>query len=457
MCYLNFLFGIHNNAVVLYIIGKGTGRKPKSLSFFLGKSFKLQTSVEHWNKKEKRFNEEIPPRSSKGKPTPIPTATEENKKLEALKKELEAFASSFNCFSIENFLNCWEAAKNIEESKEFTLLTYSQHLVQLWKEGKANTKYKKATTNWQLYQKFTHKLQGKSYRDIMNWANEIKKFAEMPISQINDDVYQDFAKFCVKNNISKETINFFRIVVYHYQRQFKGNEDFKFNLKAIKKITENQKQQISKTIALSTTQFELFKNADLSKILPKCTAHIKMCHDALLLLYYTFSRPTDLISFKIEDLRTKEVKGEEVIYWRYCAQKKCNYGKPTLVPLHENALKIINKYKGNRKSGYLFPFACNKNDKPKKRNTNKYSTDMGNLLQAIAKHYNWQLEENEKFASYSMRKSAITHAIENKVYSVETIANWAQTSIEEINAVYCDYEMIANHEFLKARNKRTIV
>ena len=119
---LTFKFGIHNDAVKLYIIEKATGRrKNKSLSFFFGKSFKLQTNIEHWNKKKERFDEEIFSNSLKGKPTPIPTALEDNKKLKALKKQLEELASSLKNSSIDNFLSCYGAAKKIDACKVPTL------------------------------------------------------------------------------------------------------------------------------------------------------------------------------------------------------------------------------------------------------------------------------------------------------------------------------------------------
>ena len=134
---LTFKFGIHNDAVKLYSIEKEAGRrKHKSLSFFLGKSFKLETSIkDYWNAKENQFIEEIPSNSKKGKPVPIATAIEDNKRLTELKKQLEELASTIQCSSIESFLNCWEAAKNIEASKEFTLVGYSEYLYKLKEKG----------------------------------------------------------------------------------------------------------------------------------------------------------------------------------------------------------------------------------------------------------------------------------------------------------------------------------
>lgn len=443
---LTFKFGIHNDAVKLYIIEKATGRrKNKSLSFFFGKSFKLQTNIEHWNKKKERFDEEIFSNSLKGKPTPIPTALEDNKKLKALKKQLEELASSLKNSSIDNFLSCYEAAKKIDACKVPTLLEYATTLCELWKTGNATPDCPQITTNYQLYAKFTNKLQGKIKGKTMEWANDIKKFADMPISNIDLKVYEEFVTFIIENKISKETIRYFSSVVHHYFNTQK--KDIRFSCKGIDNIFKRYKQNKHTSVALTDKQFQDFINVDLRNVLPKYSKYNQMCYDALLLLYYTTSRPVDIVNIQIQDIDINE----KVPYWEYCAYKKRNHSEVNDIEIPQislcpKAMEIINKYKGNRNEGYLFPFACNVGNK-RNRNTNHHTTDMGDLLKKIALYYKWKQKKGEVFCAYSMRKTGITHNL--RVYSVENTAYLAQTSIDEIYSVYLNKKINARNAVMK--------
>lgn len=462
---LTFKFGIHNDAVKLYIIEKETGkRKNKSLSTFWGKTYKLQTNIEYWNKTNERFIEEIPSNLKKGKAIPIITAIEDNKRLTELKKQLEELASTIQCSSIESFLNCWEAAKNIEASKEFTLVGYSEYLYKLKEKGEEDIV---RTTNYQLYKKFFYKLQGKIKGKTMDWANEIAKFAEMPISQINDEVYQKFALFCVNNKISKETIRYFYHVVYHYQHETCKNNGFRFNLKAITEITKNyQKTNEHTAIALTQKQWKEFLAVDLREVFPNANAKImglkQLYYDTLLLLYYTASRPIDVISMKIEDVEYDDE--ENILCWEYSAHKLKNLHardgiETPQIPLPPETMDIIKKYKGNRKKGYLLPFTCNLNNAItcRSQQTNHYSTDMGCLLQAIAKHYNWKQKEGKVFTAYSIRKTRLTH-MKGENMDYDNIAYIAQTSEKELRKVYVDRKSIAKKQMKEiCYSKKTAV
>lgn len=455
MCDLLFKFGIHNKAVKLYIIEKETGkRKNKSLSFFLGKSFKIQTSIEdYWNAKNERFKEEITSNSKKGKPISIDTAKQDNKQLEALKRQLEELASTWESTSIDSFLKSYEASKNVEAKKEFTLFEYSEYLYKLKENGEED---KIKTTNYQLYKKFYFKLQGKISGKTTDWANNIKRFANKPISQIDNKIYQDFASFCVDNHISKETIRYFCHVVYHYQHEMCKNNAFRFDLKKINDISKNCKKQSKHTaIALTDKQWNEFLSVDLKKVFPsvtlKSTQRNQLLYDSLLLLYHTASRPIDVISMKIEDI---DIDDDNIPYWEYTAHKLTNYKIKELketpqIPLSPEAMKIIEKYKGNRKKGYLLPFSCNINDNYSKDmrswKTNHYSTDMGVLLQTIAKYYGWKNKDGETFTSYSMRKTKLTH-MRNENFSYDNIAYIAQTSEKELKKVYVNRQMNAKKQ-----------
>ena len=112
-------------------------------------------------------------------------------------------------------------------------------------------------------------------------------------------------------------------------------------------------------------------------------------------------------------------------------------------------MKIIEKYKGNRKKGYLLPFGCNIKDNYSKDmrswKTNHYSTDMGVLLQTIAKYYSWKNKDGETFTSYSMRKTKLTH-MRNDNFSYDNIAYIAQTSEKELKKVYVNRKINAKKQ-----------
>lgn len=122
------VFGVHNKQIKVYAI-MGKERKNKALSFF-GNNYKVVTSVEYWEKANQCFATHI------SRNIPIPTAKEDNKRLEELKRLLEEIANIKDYSSCDDFFAAYNTAKSVEAAKVPTLLEYARIFAQLWKDNK---------------------------------------------------------------------------------------------------------------------------------------------------------------------------------------------------------------------------------------------------------------------------------------------------------------------------------
>lgn len=423
-------YGLHNNQVKLYVVINGK-RKNKALSFF-GNNYKVETSVDFWNNTNKHFN------------PLIVTAKEDNKRLEELLRILEELASIREYSNCDDFFAAYKTANSVEAAKIPTLLEFAKIYAQLWKDNKVMGKdYDYKSGNYVIYEKFVRRLQGYQYKKLQPWANEIKVFADTPITEIDNDKYNDFVCFLISHKLPiKDSLNAFRAMVYYYQHWILRHRNFKFALFAdYKKSVQKSKKRKTKIQALTNEQVIQIAKMDIKAICPKMDdARKQLYKDTLLLMYGLVSRPIDILSMKIEDIK----KGQNEYYWVYCANKLRNTkGEADKTPIQQGCWDIISKYTGKRKKGFVLPFAINETEKPqqqRKIQANHTSVNIGKFLKAIASYYNWDIDI-KGLSMYTLRHTAITDLL--KTHDCWTIATWAHTSVKEINDTYADRDKLA--------------
>ena len=432
-------YGIHNGQVKVYAIVNRV-RKKRGLSYF-GTKYTVSTNIIYWNKQDESFllyvNNNIP----------IPTSSEDNRRLEELRQLLNKFAENREFRDPDDFFNSCKISISEGNCTIPTLVEYAKTYAQLWKDNKVMGKcYKYESGNYVIYNKFVRRLQGYQYKQLQPWASQIQVFANMPISEIGNKEYNDFVYFLVMNNLPiKDSLNAFRAVVYYYRRWVMNDDSFKFQLREkYKGIVQNSKKKKHQSITLTSEQLRQIRCFDVENI--KGNSEQKHLYkDTLLLMYGLVTRPFDILSMKIEDIKVRKGK---LHYWVYCANKLRNTkGRKDETPIQPGCWKILSKYIGDRRQGFVLPFAMNEEEKPqqqRKVQVNHMATKIGRFLKDIAKYYNWDVDIR-RISMYTLRHTAITDLL--KHYSCNIVAAWAHTSVKEINDTYEDRQNLASSVF----------
>lgn len=409
----------------------------KGLKFFWGKNYSIQTDVCFWDKANHRFKEYS---DKKGK-YPILSAQSDNAHLTSLQKTINTILEITQCETPEDLYTAYYASLGINAkatSKKQTLLEYAIYYRNLWKSGKC-TKYESG--NFVIYDKFIHKLQGTHKGKTMPWSEQTKKFANMPIADIDTEVFKKWCKLSAKIGGYKDNVKTFRAVVYHFQKQENDKPQFRFEYST---NTDNPNREEKKGIeVLTEIQLKQLFTFDVSLIKPRMKDSAKRLYiDTCILMYGLYSRPIDILSMRIEDIKPDRTNNGYV--WKYCPLKKVNnhfekeedrkYG----VPIDTACWAIIQKYIKGRKFGYVLPFHCNKEEKgiiERKAPTNHIATNIGKFMQDIAKYYNWDI----KPIMYTLRHTVITNLIKHNT-PIEKVAVLAKTSSKQIEQTYLSKE-----------------
>ena len=437
----NVSFKVHKatNTVNVFVynpnFAKGdTGSKTvrKALKFFWGTDYRLQTDIAFWDSAKQRFFEVY-------KKQAITTAPKDYKRLNQLYEALKTVLDTVPCYSPEDLFNAYKASLNIEATSVQTVLGYTIYYRNMWLSGNCK---KHKSGNYEVYNKLIHKLQGTFRGNKMPWANEAKQFANMPIDKVDTEVFKKWCKFVAANNLGyKDSVKCFRSTVYHYQRVEKGNLSFRFLYSV--GIDNPKGEAIKKHEVFTDSQINRLFNFDVSLIRPQIsTANKQLYIDTCILMYGLCSRPVDVLSMKIEDI--KKGRTENKYIWNYCPIKMVNrnfkkesnryYG----VPVSDMCLAIIKKYVKGRKSGFVLPFKCNETEEDfitRKHQTNHIANKIGKFLQDIAVFYNWDI----KPTMYSLRHTVITNLAKQNI-SIDDIAIIGKTSRKMIEATYMSKE-----------------
>lgn len=311
---------------------------------------------------------------------------------------------------------------------------------------------KNATKNYQLYVTLLNNLKGENHKSIKGVVKTFPKpmcngvaLADTPISEVSNLHLSSFADW-VKTEKGGENYNNLNSNLHHVirvaiERGLNLNKiTYRFRADAPKKVTINTDEekvltleQFNAVSAMSGTLVNPtgFRNRNLQQLYL----------DTALLMYYTLSRPADVLLFR-SDMIHQTDKGNWVL--RYIPTKKRTYNNAqqhtVTIPLHATALSIIRKYKHQSKGGYLLPLSLN---------------DSQWDITTVEGWHNWRLASNKTLGNvnahlkkvgeklgldfgltlYAFRRSAISHALD-KGENIAKIAKRAGTSVAMISKHY---------------------
>ena len=419
-----FYFSRKGNSIHLFVYDQNKQRTlSKSVNVLFGKG-KLKNTPEDFDNQTHKF------------PKKLKNAETDNKVIEHWENTINVLLETIDFNSAKELLQQIERENNtpIVAQHIITLIEHAQTIYRENNERNSSNKY--------IYSKFINKLIAQK----KNAQNRERIFADIPVSSINTNIYKDWEKYLdARPKLGKrDSMNAFRHVVYDYHHRIIGNSCFSFNhcytLNLRPKNKKNGKQE-----TLTPQQLEQLKSLNVSNI-QLCTKKYNtdeaktMLLNVALLMYYTFSRPYDILLFDIANFQYN--KDYDCWCWRYAPHKKGEHAAICEIPIIcDEALKIVEKYKGKRKKGYLFPYLENtKGDIYVTRN--KITMAINELLQKAAQFYNWGF----KPTMYTLRHTQITNSVA-KGMPINLVADLAQTSVREINSTYYDKKTAALRGF----------
>jgi len=189
---------------------------------------------------------------------------------------------------------------------------------------------------------------------------------------------------------------------------------------------------------LSTEQLRTFLNADPYYLTPgyKRRNEIELYYDFCVFMYSSFFAPCDVIKAKLRDITNKST----------LVMRRKKTHRPVEIPISPAMRKIIDKYRGQSKDGYIFPIMDDKKEKQYKTKDYSFKRFRGKL-NVWLKSVGETLGTDFDLYAYVFRHTAITVAI-NSGLPVSYIAHAAGTSVEVIQQHYYNGECEQNRERL---------
>lgn len=314
-----------------------------------------------------------------------------------------------------------------------------------------------SSTNYQLYNTLLNKLRGVNVKKQTTFAPASyngQKLFDTPVTEITDQHFKAFGDW-VKNVLAgsgyRNLMTTFAATMERAAERYPGvrHLGYKWRKDGVKRqkrperLTAQQLLAESKASIPALTMDELnrFLNFDLSTIAPP-QAHrkrlVQIYYDTVLLMYYTASRPADVIQWDWEHNYC-----EQTAQITYIPHKLRNRGgKRVTINLCPQAIAIIEKYRGQSKGGYILPLPMNETawgeldgEAYKLWETRRSRTlqSINRWLKRIAQALNLDVKQ---LTMYVFRHSSITHCINRYNMNVMKVAAMAGTSVSIINKHY---------------------
>ncbi len=314
-----------------------------------------------------------------------------------------------------------------------------------------------ASSNYQLYNTLLNKLKGvnlKTQETFIPSSYNGKKLYDTPVSDITDYHFRAFGEwiktdlggsgyrnlmttFAATMERASERYPDIHRLVYKWRKDSVKKAERAERLTAQQLLTES-KNEIP---TLTVDELNRFLNFDLTTIWPPQKYRqrlVEIYYDTVLLMYYTASRPADVIQWDWVHNYCEETG--QITYIPHKLRNR--RGKRVTINLCPQAVAIIDKYRGQSKGGYLLPLPMNEIDWgeldgesyktwEKKRNHTLQSINL--WLNRIACALNFDIK---KLTMYVFRHSSITHCINRYNMNVMKVAAMAGTSVEIINKHY---------------------
>ncbi|MBQ6167247.1 MAG: hypothetical protein IJK41_07485 [Muribaculaceae bacterium] len=412
----NCYFSRKGNSLHLFVYDSDSRKTcSKSVNVLFGKH-KLINSAKDFDDKKRYF------------PNKLKNAEKDNATLNQWLNVVSVILDAGIITSAKDLLNVLQQENKspmLAQGRKITLLEHAKAVYQYNEQRQSSNKF--------IYSKFINKL---AKQQATAKAGEIV-FADLPISEITSTTFKNWENCVVSHNWGyRDSMNAFRHVVYDYHKKVLGNDSFRLNVTIKTQKAKIKCNGIKETLTpQQLQQLEAFNVATITS--GKNTANYQMLLDYALFMYYTFSRPYDVLLCDVSDIK-HEKTFSNTLCWEYAPHKKGENATSILIPIiGDKALTIIDKYKGSRSSGYLFPFLNDtKGSEYNKRN--KIEMQCNGLLQRIAQLNGWDIRPT----LYTLRHTAITSAIANG-WDVSDVASFAQTSVREIESTYLDKKTLA--------------
>lgn len=398
-------------------------------------------SPECWNEKEGLF-------------ISGPNAVQNNHVTKLLLDELQEFIDTGSYSDGRQLYDAYDYSKAHPEAAPSA--TFGEFLESIMEKLKAERR----SSNIEQYTTLYHALTGVNKKVVNRpkhftppYYNGMRLF-DIPIRAISNRhfiAFGDWIKDVKKGAGYRNLMTTFKAVVSkaHQQELTSNTLTYKFKtnmpIKALSGHTAKEKIRAkgeSITI-LTEAEFAAFERFDILKIAPpqqRFQELLQIYKDLVLLLYYTRSRPADVISLR----HGKEYDEEShtIIYTpRKLASRINAKERPCCVTLQlpKQAIAIINKYKGRSKGGYLLPLPMNERewDIPTEFPTwyvrvKNVEQRINQYLKKIAVALNLEVKD---LSLYDFRHSAITHAV-RAGENVFMVAQQAGTSVNNIERYY---------------------
>lgn len=376
-----------------------------------------------------------------------------NQVTKSLLDALNVMLSAGNYQSGKQLFDAYKYAQtHIVASASMSLADYVAILLEREKQ--------RPTANYELYNTLLNKLNGHNRKHKGNYKTfepasyNGQRLAITPLNEISNRHFEAFADWINKECEGKGFKNLmttFRAVISKAYDAGLTERVLKGDWRKLAPITKRKKMTAKQRIEakgraitiLSTDEFERFVAYDVTANAPKQKYFQQLAQlykDAVLLMYYTMSRPIDVISFN-----WLENYDEDTQTLVYCPHKlayrptKDGTQRDVRIKLPQQAVEIINRYKGHSKGGYILPLPMNDTSWDTVGNFAKWNIRVKNVEQRINKYLKkWasalSLDVSD-LSMYDFRHSAITHAV-NAGGNVFEVARLAGTSVDVIGKHY---------------------
>ena len=340
----------------------------------------------------------------------------------------------------------------VPEKREITFGEWLDVII----DGIRNPTRLKPTSTYQGYLMVKHRLEKEG------------TLLDTPVSQLNDDSFLRAIRWigAQKGHYGRGNnfigfMKMFRAAISRAKKARLTTYTPDFPYMDYAPVTHRVTEKASELLAMGGTvnsltreQMEEFRTIDLSGIPLARGAHMEyykeLYRDYALLLYELKSRPADVMKLHWDNIAFDKAAGRYTL--AYIPAKKKNYGASArhtmsalvVQYLSDEALRIMNKYRGKSPAGYVFPFPIHRRrwnlDNPDDYHLYYYRSNhvhgaINRFLRRVGKAIGVPFD----LTLYAFRRSAITHAIMDNKLPIAVIAKMAGTSIPMIEMHYANY------------------
>lgn len=349
----------------------------------------------------------------------------------------------------------FDAFRGTPDTKAKKVLTMGEFLEIIVTEERDKTVG--ASSNYQLYNTLLNKLKGinlKMRTTFTPVSYKGERICDTPITEITDYHFRAFGEW-IKSSLEgagyRNLMTTFAATMERASERFPGiphlgykwRKDMGKKAERTERMTAQQLLKASKDEipTLSVDELNRFLNFDLSTIAPPQAYRkrlVEIYYDTALLMYYTASRPADVIQW--DWLHNYSEATGQITYVPHKLRNRG--GRRVTINLCPQAIAIIEKYRGKSKGGYLLPLPMNETNwgeldgqtyKIWESRRSRTLQSINLWLRRIASALNLDVK---KLTMYVFRHSSITHCINRYNMNVMKVAAMAGTSVAIINKHY---------------------